>query len=185
MDTLNLANKDVQSDTKTYIKLKLVEIYREILLFEIKSICSYYRNRGLSFLRDLVKFDDWESHLENICKLENEFKRDYHQHTSQQSINSNLKIQGHLERLVDLVLEKKENELAELDRQCLRDLRVTNPKHDKKRIIEAKGDLQWGFLSWIFQNSQFREWRDNESSRLLWIKGDPGKGKTMLICGIL
>lgn len=86
---------------------------------------------------------------------------------------------------MDLVLEKKENELAELDRQCLRDLRVTNPKHDKKRIIEAKGDLQWGFLSWIFQNSQFREWRDNESSRLLWIKGDPGKGKTMLICGIL
>ncbi|KAK1239939.1 hypothetical protein MKX08_007381 [Trichoderma sp. CBMAI-0020] len=159
LDTLDLADKDVQSDTKTYIKLTLVEIYREILLFQIKSICSYYRNRGFSFLRDLVKFDDWESHLENICKLENEFDRDYHQYASHQNINSNLKIQSSLERLVGLLLERKE--------------------------IEIKEDLQWELLSWIFKNSQFREWHDNESSRLLWVKGDPGKGKTMLICGIL
>lgn len=185
LDTLDLANKDVPSDTKTYIKLRLVEIYRAILVFEIKSICSYYRNRGFSFLRDLVKFDDWESQLENICKLENEFERDYHQYSSQQTINLNSMIQGSLERLMDLISENKESQLGELDRQCLKDLHVTDPKHDKSRIIESKEDLQWEFLSWVFKNSQFQEWRDNDSSRLLWIKGDPGKGKTMLICGIL
>jgi len=38
---------------------------------------------------------------------------------------------------------------------------------------------------WIFKNSDFQQWRDNEHSRLLWIKGDPGKGKTMLLCGIV
>ncbi|KAG9239806.1 hypothetical protein BJ878DRAFT_390943, partial [Calycina marina] len=26
---------------------------------------------------------------------------------------------------------------------------------------------------------------ENKESRLLWIRGDPGKGKTMLLCGII
>jgi hypothetical protein len=38
---------------------------------------------------------------------------------------------------------------------------------------------------WILENSDFQRWRDDQQSRLLWIKGDPGKGKTMLLCGII
>jgi Cdc6-like AAA superfamily ATPase len=30
----------------------------------------------------------------------------------------------------------------------------------------------------------FQRWRDDESSRLLWVTGDSGKGKTMLLVGI-
>ncbi|KAJ5979902.1 hypothetical protein N7481_007200 [Penicillium waksmanii] len=36
-----------------------------------------------------------------------------------------------------------------------------------------------------FHNKAFQQWQDNPSSRLLWIRGDPGKGKTMLLCGII
>jgi hypothetical protein len=35
---------------------------------------------------------------------------------------------------------------------------------------------------WILKNSDFQQWRNDQQSRLLWIKGDPGKGKTMLLC---
>jgi hypothetical protein len=38
---------------------------------------------------------------------------------------------------------------------------------------------------WILKHPDFQQWRDDKRSRLLWIKGDPGKGKTMLICGTL
>jgi Cdc6-like AAA superfamily ATPase len=38
---------------------------------------------------------------------------------------------------------------------------------------------------WILKNSDFQQWRNDQQSRLLWIKGDPGKGKTMLLCGIV
>jgi Cdc6-like AAA superfamily ATPase len=38
---------------------------------------------------------------------------------------------------------------------------------------------------WILENSDFQQWRNDQQSRLLWIKGDPGKGKTMLLCGIV
>lgn len=38
---------------------------------------------------------------------------------------------------------------------------------------------------WIFDHPDFIAWRDNNDSQLLWIKGDAGKGKTMLLAGII
>jgi hypothetical protein len=69
--------------------------------------------------------------------------------------------------------------------RCLAHLRCTDPRHDKKRIEETKGGLLKGSYHWILDNADFRRWRDDHQSRLLWIKGDPGKGKTMLLCGII
>ncbi|KAK7177557.1 Vegetative incompatibility protein HET-E-1-like protein 15 [Paraphaeosphaeria sporulosa] len=68
---------------------------------------------------------------------------------------------------------------------CLQDLRPTDPRHDKKRIEDTKGGLLKDAYRWVLQNPEFRQWCDNQHSRLLWVKGDPGKGKTMLLCGIV
>ncbi|RYP43612.1 hypothetical protein DL770_011554 [Monosporascus sp. CRB-9-2] len=69
--------------------------------------------------------------------------------------------------------------------QCLADLYSTDPRHDKNRIEQTKGGLLRESYRWIFDHHDFLRWRDNPESRLLWIKGDPGKGKTMLLCGII
>jgi hypothetical protein len=69
--------------------------------------------------------------------------------------------------------------------RCLSDLRNTDPRLDKARIEDTKGGLFEDLYRWILEHSDFRRWRDDEQSRLLWIKGDPGKGKTMLLCGIV
>jgi hypothetical protein len=69
--------------------------------------------------------------------------------------------------------------------KCLRDLCVTDPRADKTRIEETKGGLIRDLYRWILDNRDFRQWRNDPQSRLLWIKGDPGKGKTMLLCGII
>jgi hypothetical protein len=69
--------------------------------------------------------------------------------------------------------------------ECLRDLRPSNPRDDKKRIEDTKGGLLKGSYRWVLKNSSFRQWHDDPQSQLLWIKGDPGKGKTMLLCGII
>lgn len=37
----------------------------------------------------------------------------------------------------------------------------------------------------MLQNNDFQKWREDEEVHLLWIQGDPGKGKTMLLCGII
>lgn len=71
------------------------------------------------------------------------------------------------------------------DDRCLSDLRNTDPRLDKARIEATKGGLFEDSYRWILEHSDFRRWRNDEQSRLLWIKGDPGKGKTMLLCGIV
>jgi hypothetical protein len=67
----------------------------------------------------------------------------------------------------------------------LADLRLTDPRHDKIRIEQTKGGLLKDSYKWILGNREFQKWRDDEQSRLLWIKGDAGKGKTMLLIGII
>ncbi|KAI8710680.1 NACHT domain-containing protein [Fusarium sp. LHS14.1] len=71
------------------------------------------------------------------------------------------------------------------DKQCLRDLRETDPRDDKTRIEATKGGLLRDSYRWILDHDDFQQWRDDPQSQLLWIKGDPGKGKTMLLCGII
>ncbi|CAI7617063.1 unnamed protein product [Penicillium pancosmium] len=72
-----------------------------------------------------------------------------------------------------------------LNQECLRDLHVTNPIDDKERIKNTKGGLLKDSYRWILDNKEFRQWQDSERNRLLWIRGDPGKGKTMLLCGVI
>jgi hypothetical protein len=69
--------------------------------------------------------------------------------------------------------------------RCLADLRLTDPRDDKTRIEQTKGGLLKESYSWILENENFKQWYNDDQSRLLWITGDPGKGKTMLICGII
>jgi hypothetical protein len=74
---------------------------------------------------------------------------------------------------------------AEETQKCIQSLRTTDPRDDKTRIEETKGGLLKVSYCWILHNSDFRQWQNDQQSKLLWIKGDPGKGKTMLLCGII
>ncbi|KAH7632717.1 hypothetical protein B0T09DRAFT_300060 [Sordaria sp. MPI-SDFR-AT-0083] len=71
------------------------------------------------------------------------------------------------------------------DQQCLKHLRIADPCYDKVRIERTKGGLLQDSYRWVLNNADFQQWRDDPQHRLLWIKGDPGKGKTMLLCGII
>jgi hypothetical protein len=79
---------------------------------------------------------------------------------------------------------KRLREVIDKREKCVQDLRLTDPRDDKKRIEDTKGGLLEDSYRWILENADFQQWRNNQKSRLLWIKGDPGKGKTMLLCGI-
>jgi hypothetical protein len=76
------------------------------------------------------------------------------------------------------------NEIRTQER-CVQDVRHTDPRDDKKRIEETKGGLLADSYRWVFDNTTFQKWQQDPHSRLLWVEGDPGKGKTMLLCGII
>jgi hypothetical protein len=39
--------------------------------------------------------------------------------------------------------------------------------------------------SWLLEDQDFCRWKDSDDAQLLWIKGDPGKGKTMIIIALV
>jgi hypothetical protein len=69
--------------------------------------------------------------------------------------------------------------------RCLRDLRVTDPREDRARIESDKERLLRDCYAWILDDASFQRWRTQDESRLLWIKGDPGTGKTMMMMGVI
>ncbi|KAK4250921.1 NACHT domain-containing protein [Corynascus novoguineensis] len=162
---------DKLSGVRHELENQIVDLYKVLLSYQVKSVCSYYCNRGLVLLRDVIKLDDWDADLRAIRDAEKCFRHDTQTYNAQQ-------VTSHLEQLVGHAMSEK-------DQQCLKQLRLTDPRDDKARIERTKGGLLQDSYRWVLDNSDFQRWRDNPESRLLWIKGDPGKGKTMLLCGII
>ena len=73
----------------------------------------------------------------------------------------------------------------EANRRCLKDLLVTDPRVDKVRIEAKKDHLLEGSCSWIFESTAFKDWWSGQRASFLWIHGDPGKGKTMMMMAIV
>lgn len=71
------------------------------------------------------------------------------------------------------------------NRSCLKALRTTDPRDDKERLEKSNGGLFRDSCSWILDTFDFKRWRSDPNNNLLWIKGDPGKGKTMLLCSLI
>jgi hypothetical protein len=62
---------------------------------------------------------------------------------------------------------------------CRAALYSTDPEIDRNNIIHAKGGRTLGTCEWIKNHTRFQSWL-NGDKRLLWIRGGPGKGKTVM-----
>ncbi|KAI2791674.1 Vegetative incompatibility protein HET-E-1 [Penicillium oxalicum] len=89
-------------------------------------------------------------------------------------------------------LHSKHRSSQDQDRQsrdrCREYFAVTDPRDVKTNIHQTRGAPLKESYEWILHHHQFQCWRDGNNSndsQVLWIKGDPGKGKTMLLCGII
>ncbi|KAL6816126.1 hypothetical protein V8C40DRAFT_282094 [Trichoderma camerunense] len=177
----SLRNNNDALDTQNVILSRLVVLYKEIILFQVKSICSFYRNRWLQLFRDFVIKANWNDSLKEIRTLELEFQNDYAAHMTLEEKSMSHQIKNCLERLVTLQVSNLEQQ----DRECLRDLRITNPRDDRKHLLDTKGGLLPDSYTWAVKSAMFQQWHTEKQTNLLWIKSSPGKGKTMMICGLI
>lgn len=185
-----------QQGSRGKLEQEVAQLYAQLLLYQMKSVCSYYRRRFLGFLRDLVKLDDWDGKLNDIETAEEAVRQDSEKYNTQdirkqlRKIAETAKSQNaKLDNISSAIHKQTKQQMAihetDEDRKCLKDLYVTDPQHHKETIEELKGGLLEGSYNWVLENSDFKMWRDDPQSRLLWVKADPGKGKTMLLCGII
>ncbi|OBS17519.1 hypothetical protein FPOA_12011 [Fusarium poae] len=191
-------NKKEQSSAGLRVQLEehVVQLYEKLLSYQVKSVCLYHRNWGTVVLRDGLRLDDWAGRLDDIKEAEAAVQRDMDQYNT---VNSKRQFRELTDAAHDLAVDLQHIHSAvqdqtrqqdkrhqdDKDKKCEHDLFVTDPRKDKERIKNLKGGLLENCYCWILGHADYLKFRDDQQSRLLWITGDPGKGKTMLLCGII
>ncbi|KAK5055224.1 hypothetical protein LTR84_012974 [Exophiala bonariae] len=181
----------------TELKPKVVNLYTTILLYQMRSICSYYRNQGFNFLLQLIEYDDWEGALKSVVEAEDELIKDWkiYDHVKGRKVDEELvklslkskELLGDINKtLTDILSARRDQGTSDI----LSKLRVVNPLDDMARIEDDKEHLIDETFRWILgaeEFVQFTNWTDPSlpQRRLLWVKGDAGSGKTMLLIGII
>ena len=87
-------------------------------------------------------------------------------------------VQNNARRQTFIGLERQSPE--ELDIEFRKKLFVTNPTIDRNNLIDTKHEIVGDTCDWILTTTQYQAWFDRAADRLLWVWGEPGKGKTML-----
>ena len=174
----------------------VTQLYAKLLLYQMKSVYYYHRSRFATFMRDLVKLENWDGELSDIQAAERAVRADSVQYNTssiraqlgaiaETAKSQNAKLDSISSAIREQTRQQERMHETSEDKRCLADLRLTDPRDDKKRIEETKGGLLKDAYRWVLDHPDFRRWRDDAHTQLLWVKADPGKGKTMLLCGII
>ncbi|KAL2015402.1 hypothetical protein VTK56DRAFT_5526 [Thermocarpiscus australiensis] len=187
-----LLPEDMKTDLKADLADRLVGLYKLIIDFQVQSVIRFYRSRTKNFFRGAINYDSWEKKLQDIKDGDKELVLKLETAMSGASLQGLKKLAREAERsrqtlenLLDKI-QKMEQHMADAEtRAYLEALQASNPRDDKARIELDKGGLLRDSYHWVLSHIDFQRWRDDGDGRLLWIRGDPGKGKTMLLCGII
>ncbi|CEJ93768.1 hypothetical protein VHEMI09337 [[Torrubiella] hemipterigena] len=197
-----LLPEDMESVRRADLASRLTDLYSLVIEFQIRCVIHLYRSRTKNFFRGAIHYDDWKGTLASIKSAEQDLDTKFFKAQSAQSVEtlrwmqreaeeSRRRLDSTMDEIVQLMREQlgvaarmdRRMELAE-DRACIEALSKEDPRDDKARILSQKGGLLEDSYRWVFTNEDFQQWRRRDNG-LLWLRGDPGKGKTMLVCAII
>ena len=168
------ANDERHVDLRSQMANQIHELYKTLLQYIIKSVCAYHQKPIVRFLRDGVKLDDWQSNMDNVDRTEATVQRTASDYRGQQS-NSYLGLMVNMHK-------------SETQSKIMGELYITDMAAEIQSLEKRKEDLLDESYRWILEDKRYQDfvdWRNGNSRRLLWIKGDAGTGKSMLLIGIV
>ena len=201
-DNIKIGNKCFKAILQQ-LEERVKSLYKALLLYQMKIVCSYYRNQGLVFFRGLLNLDDWSVDLKNVTNAEDAVRNDEDQYIKEHTRTALGEVANHaegMEKLLkdllqdirDFISVQKDLHKGDKETACLRDLGVIDPQHDMERIEKSKDELLEDAYKWVLDTPEyaaFTNWNDDapdvSQCRLLWIKGHAGTGKTMLMIGTI
>ena len=169
LSVLRLSDDDFAAELKD----RIADLYAKILRYLVESVVYLQQHKIAIIAKDAIKRYNWVSLLQDVKDAEKLVESD----------DAIVKGERNTANLQDLATIARTAE----DNECLRQLLVTDPRNDKKRIEEEKGGLLEDVYTWVLDNDEYKSWLNSlpGTPNVLWIRGDPGKGKTMLLCGII
>lgn len=73
----------------------------------------------------------------------------------------------------------------QLFNEFVTDICESDPQNEMVRIQQSKGTLLDACCKWVIESTELQQWQTGRDPSLLWIKGGPGKGKTMTLIGLV
>lgn len=174
----------------------VVKLYKKLLLYQMQSVCLYSRSETAVVMRDLVKLDDWKAQITSIEKAAEHVRKTVGQFRDEdmsarfRSIDKCLKdvrtdLQALTTAVQDLGLEQSNRHEEDKDKEFLNDLYDIDPRLEKSAIVDLKGGLVKEAHDLVLEQSNFKKVQADADGRLIWITADPGRGKTMFLCGVI
>ena len=178
---------------------RIVQLYSKILEYQFCLMRQSSHNWALRYGRDVFKSDEWKkmlsqiNDLDSVCSQmaaeigqeeleagmkENNVKIDILlrswdvglQELQKQSVNTYMVVDAHAKE------DRNWREREEF-RRLLQALRAKNPYRDQ---MERTATRQPGTCNWFLKHVHFQTWREDPSSKLLWVSANPGCGKSVL-----
>ncbi|KAI8625445.1 hypothetical protein F5Y19DRAFT_265094 [Xylariaceae sp. FL1651] len=162
------------TELRGLLAARILDLYKGLLKYIVKSICAYYQHPALKILRNSVKLDDWTGSMDDVIKAEASVKAAASEYGVRQA-------NSYLGLLVNMHASEAQDEI--MQKLC-----VTDMAAEIESLQKRKDHLLADSYKWILRNKDYQDfidWHYGNTRRLLWIKGDAGKGKTMLLIGIV
>lgn len=185
------------------LKERIQALYKALLLYQMRSVCSFYQHQGLIFLQGLANWDDWDAYLKTVTDAEDAVLKDWGQYDQCHAQDRREKLakcaegmesvlQAIRHDIRDFIALQKGMRRDDKDEECLRDLFVVDPQDDMEKIERKKDELLNKAYEWVLNTKEYAaltDWNHDvpgqPSRRVMWIKGPAGTGKTMLLIGII
>lgn len=185
-----LRSDDINGDrpletSRLELKERILDLYKALLFYQIKSVCYFYRNQFWVFLRGFVELDDWSGDLKTVTDAEDALRRDSEQYNKE---HIKLLLENMLIVAKDQADFQKKMEREKEEKGWLSDLYWIDPRDEVEGIKGRKDKLVDASYQWILATNEYKrfaDWEESTGSNLLWINGQAGTGKTMLLIGII
>lgn len=202
-------NSEGLKQVKIELEATIVDLYKHILNFQMRSVLRCYERRGFIFLRDLVQYDGWEGMVTEITKLEKRVESDSKQlnlntsrmlfESMEESMSKYTGLMENLQSLSEKHLEISKQQLAVNKEQLTFHERAERRNQSEKesechqlfRLARDDRDssYEWyknlvedaidGTCEWFLSREEFQSWEQGQSGILI-VSADPGCGKSVL-----
>ncbi|PWY75304.1 WD40 repeat-like protein [Aspergillus sclerotioniger CBS 115572] len=152
------------------IEARIIDLYQSLLFYQIKSVCFYYKKQLFVLARGILDLDDWSRDLQGVKDAEDHLLRD----------SSLYKLECLNDKVRDISMDQKTQKDIESFHGRLHAISHVDPEN-----IEVPID---DLYAWTFRTDAFRRfsrWEEQDAPRRLWISGQAGTGKTMLLIGAI
>ena len=141
------------TDTWHGLEEQLLNLFKALLCYEMKSVCSYYRNQGYQIFRDFVKVDDFSESLKRIHEIDN-------------ALQADIRLTGDAELIsfLDKMWAITKDHQKQIEMQVLQALFLIDPKYEieelQSRKDQPRGAMRRGADGTLPYNPGARNRRD-------------------------